>query len=316
MACALTAGPVALAGAAPAYATEGHGRASASVLRTDLDVSLLNKSVQVPLSVSLNEVEAPDSARQTALTATLDGVDRGKPFSVLRAEVADAVATVEGGAALVARAVEEYGRIDAVVHNAGILRDRTFAKMTDEDVTAVLDVHLGGAFNVLRPAWPHMAERGYGRVVLTTSASGLLGTFGQASYAAAKAGLVGLMNVLALEGARSGILVNALSPTAATRMTEGLLGDLADRFDPRHVAAVATYLASERCELNRHILTVGGGRVGRIFLGVTPGWYSGPEPASPADVAAAIDDIVSLDEHIVPVSGQDEVALIQRVLGT
>ncbi|AXI86069.1 hypothetical protein SAM9427_09285 [Streptomyces sp. ETH9427] len=96
VACALTAVPVALAGAAPAYATEGHGHASASVLRTDLDVSLLNKSVQVPLTVSLNEVEAPNSARQTALTATLDGVDRGRPFSVLRAEVADAVATVEG----------------------------------------------------------------------------------------------------------------------------------------------------------------------------------------------------------------------------
>ncbi len=96
MACALTAVPVALAGAAPAYATEGHGHASASVLRTDLDVSLLNKSVQVPLTVSLNEVEAPNSARKTALTATLDGVDRGRPFSVLRAEVADAVATVEG----------------------------------------------------------------------------------------------------------------------------------------------------------------------------------------------------------------------------
>ncbi|MFC8407329.1 SCO1860 family LAETG-anchored protein [Streptomyces griseoincarnatus] len=96
VACALTAVPVALAGAAPAYATEGHGHASASVLRTDLDVSLLNKSVQVPLTVSLNEVEAPNSARQTALTATLDGVDRGRPFSVLRAEAADAVATVEG----------------------------------------------------------------------------------------------------------------------------------------------------------------------------------------------------------------------------
>ncbi len=96
VACALTAVPVALAGAAPAYATEGHGHASASVLRTDLDVSLLNKSVQVPLTVSLNEVEAPNSARKTALTATLDGVDRGRPFSVLRAEVADAVAAVEG----------------------------------------------------------------------------------------------------------------------------------------------------------------------------------------------------------------------------
>ncbi|MFJ6309624.1 SCO1860 family LAETG-anchored protein [Streptomyces althioticus] len=115
VACALTAGPVALAGAAPAYATEGHGHASASVLRTDLDVSLLNKSVQVPLSVSLNEVEAPDSARKTALTATLDGVDRGKPFSVLRAEVADAVATVEGD-----RAEASTTLADARLHVPGL----------------------------------------------------------------------------------------------------------------------------------------------------------------------------------------------------
>lgn len=115
MACALTAGPVALAGAAPAYATEGHGHASASVLRTDLDVSLLNKSVQVPLTVSLNEVEAPDSARKTALTATLDGVDRGKPFSVLRAEVADAVATVEGD-----RAEASTTLADARLHVPGL----------------------------------------------------------------------------------------------------------------------------------------------------------------------------------------------------
>lgn len=115
MACALTAGPVALAGAAPAYATEGHGHASASVLRTDLDVSLLNKSVQVPLSVSLNEVEAPDSARKTALTATLDGVNRGKPFSVLRAEVADAVATVEDD-----RAEASTTLADARLHVPGL----------------------------------------------------------------------------------------------------------------------------------------------------------------------------------------------------
>lgn len=115
MACALTAGPVALAGAGPAYATEGHGSASASVLRADLDVSLLNKAVQVPLTVSLNEVEAPQSARKTALTATLDGVDRGRPFSVLRAEVADAVATVEGE-----RAEASTTLADARLHVPGL----------------------------------------------------------------------------------------------------------------------------------------------------------------------------------------------------
>lgn len=224
------------------------------------------------------------------------------------------VSTVAGGAALVETAMSEFGRVDALIHNAGILRDRTIAKMSDEDVTSVVDVHLLGAFNVIRPAWPIMVEQAYGRIVLTTSSSGLLGNFGQSSYGAAKAGLVGLMNVLSLEGERRGILVNALSPTAATRMTEGLLGDLAEHFDPRHVAAVAAYLLSERCRLTHHILTAGGGRVGRIFLGVTPGIYLGREPAGPDDVEAAIESICSLEDFIVPSGGDDEVELIMRAL--
>ncbi|MFT4008953.1 MAG: SDR family NAD(P)-dependent oxidoreductase [Nocardioidaceae bacterium] len=226
----------------------------------------------------------------------------------------DSVATVAGGAAIVATAIESFGRIDGLIHNAGILRDRTIAKMEDADVSAVVDVHLLGAFNVVRPAWPHLVERGYGRIVLTTSSSGLLGNFGQSSYGAAKAGLVGMMNVLSLEGARHGILVNALSPTAATRMTEGLLGDLADHFNPEHVAAVATYLLSEHCELTHRILTVGGGRVGRIFLGVTPGVYFGREPATPDDIHAAIESICSVDDFVVAESGADEVGLISQVL--
>ncbi|WP_235735320.1 SDR family NAD(P)-dependent oxidoreductase [Nocardioides alcanivorans] len=226
----------------------------------------------------------------------------------------ESVAAPEGGEAVVARAVDTFGRVDAVIHNAGILRDRSFAKVTGDDIDPVLDVHLRGAFNVLRPAWPHMIEQRYGRILLTTSASGLLGNYGQASYAAGKAGLLGLMNVLSVEGARHGILANALSPTAATRMTEGLLGELTEHFDPRHVAAVATYLVSERCELTHHVLSASGGRVARLFVGSTRGWYGGREPVEPEAVHDALEEILDLDDFVVPKDGDDEVALILEAL--
>jgi len=228
--------------------------------------------------------------------------------------VTDSIATAEGGKAVVDAALAAYGRLDIVIHNAGILRDRSFAKMSEADVDDVMAVHLSGAFNVLRPAWPVMQAQNYGRILLTSSGSGLFGTFGQANYAAAKAGLIGLMNVLAVEGARYGIKVNALSPTALTRMTEGLLGDLAEHFDPRHVAPVAAYLVSERCELTHHILAAGGGRVARIFVGTTPGHYLGREPAAPEAVEAALDRILSLDSYTVPDDGTGEVELIARAL--
>lgn len=228
--------------------------------------------------------------------------------------VTDSIATAEGGKAVVDAALAAYGRLDIVIHNAGILRDRSFAKMSEADVDDVMAVHLSGAFNVLRPAWPVMQAQNYGRILLTSSGSGLFGTFGQANYAAAKAGLIGLMNVLAVEGARYGIKVNALSPTALTRMTEGLLGDLAEHFDPRHVAPVAAYLVSERCELTHHILAAGGGRVARIFVGTTPGHYLGREPAAPEAVEAALDRILSLDPYTVPDDGTGEVELIARAL--
>lgn len=226
----------------------------------------------------------------------------------------DSIATPDGGAAAVQVALDRWGRIDALVHNAGILRDKSLAKLEDDDVDAVMAVHLDGGFNVVRPAFRAMRDASYGRIVLTTSASGMFGTFGQANYAAAKAGLVGLMNVVAVEGARFGITANALSPTAATRMTEGLLGDLADHFDPRHVAAVAGYLCSEACTTTHAIVSAGGGRVARIFVGTTPGVYLGPEPTSPDEVAARFDEILATDDHVVPDDGTGEVALIAQML--
>jgi NAD(P)-dependent dehydrogenase (short-subunit alcohol dehydrogenase family) len=136
----------------------------------------------------------------------------------------DSVATPAGGAAVVDHALDAFGQLDIVVSNAGILRDKSFGQLTPDLVDAVLDVHLRGAFHVLIPAWRHMKQRGYGRIVTTTSASGLFGNFGQANYGAAKAALVGLTRVLAVEGRTIGINVNAVAPAAATRMNARLLG--------------------------------------------------------------------------------------------
>jgi NAD(P)-dependent dehydrogenase (short-subunit alcohol dehydrogenase family) len=183
----------------------------------------------------------------------------------------DDVASVAGGEALVGQALDEFGRVDIVVNNAGIVRDRAFHKMDAEEMEAVVAVHLQGAFNVTRPAWPHMREQGYGRVVNTTSASGLFGNFGQANYGAAKAGLLGLTRVLAIEGRKSGIRVNAVAPAAATRMNEEMLGERAGLLEPRHVAPVVAFLAHRDCDLVGQVLSAGGGHVAAVLLSVTAG---------------------------------------------
>ena len=154
----------------------------------------------------------------------------------------NSVATANGGEAIVQTALDAYGQVDIVVNNAGILQDKTFHNMTADMDRAVIDVHLIGAFNVTRPAWVRFREQGYGRVVNTSSNSGLLGNFGQANYGAAKMGLVGFTHVLAHEGAKYDIKVNALAPVAATRMTEGLLGAMAERVGPDKVSPIVGWL--------------------------------------------------------------------------
>jgi NAD(P)-dependent dehydrogenase (short-subunit alcohol dehydrogenase family) len=183
----------------------------------------------------------------------------------------DSVAVVEGGAAMVAQSVEAFGRLDIVINNAGILRDKSFGKLTSAEIEVVLDVHLRGAFNVLVPAWELMKARGYGRIVNTTSGSGLFGNFGQANYGAAKAGLVGLTRVLAVEGRKVGIRVNAVAPAAATRMTADLLGSRASLLSPESIAPVMAFLAHRDCELTGQILSVGGGHVSAVVMSVTKG---------------------------------------------
>jgi NAD(P)-dependent dehydrogenase (short-subunit alcohol dehydrogenase family) len=195
----------------------------------------------------------------------------------------DSVATPEGGASIVDAALDAFGRVDVVVNNAGILRDASFAKLTFEELDAVLDVHLRGAFHVTQPAWKLMREQGYGRIVNTASGSGLFGNFGQSNYGAAKMGLVGLTRVLALEGAKANIKVNAIAPIARTRMTEAYIAE-DQAMTPELITPIVTYLAHESCAVSGQIYHVGGGKVARAFIGVTEGITS---PDLDAEMVAA-----------------------------
>ena len=190
------------------------------------------------------------------------------------------VATHDGAAAAVAFAEEALGGLDAVVNSAGVLRDRTFAKMALDDFDAVVRVHLGAAAYTTHAAWPALARSGSGRVVVTSSASGLYGQFGQANYAAAKMGLVGLVNVLKQEGARHGVLVNAIAPVAATRMTVPLLpADVTARIAPELVSPVVVHLVSESCVDTGLVLEVGGGLVAAVRVVESDAVPVGPSAA-------------------------------------
>jgi len=225
---------------------------------------------------------------------------------------ADSVATPEDGEALVQAALDAFGRVDVIVNNAGILRDASFKNMTADMVDPVIDVHLRGAFHVTRPAWTVMREQGYGRIVTTTSGAGLFGNFGQANYGAAKMGLVGLTRVLAVEGRKSGIHANVIAPIARTRMTEEILGDQAAKLDPELVSPLVAYLAHESCDRTGAVYSVGGGRIARVFLGVTEGTL---DPDLTAEsIAATIDQIDATEGFFIPTKLTDEIRVIYNAL--
>src|SRR3954462_10787718 len=186
----------------------------------------------------------------------------------------NSVATPEGGEAIVQTALDAFGRVDIVVNNAGILRDKTFHNMTPEFVDPVLDVHLRAAFWVTKPAWLKMREQGYGRIVNTSSNSGILGNFGQSNYGAAKMGLVGLTRVLAAEGAKYNIKANALAPVARARMTADLLGPMGEHVGPELVSPIVGWLCHDDCPVTGEIYSAAGGRIASYFVAVTPGYYN------------------------------------------
>ncbi len=227
----------------------------------------------------------------------------------------DSVSTAEGGAAVIQTAVDAFDGVDGVINNAGILRDKSFANMEIAEIEAVLDVHLKGAFYVSQPAFRIMKENGYGRFVFTASASGLFGNFGQANYGAAKLGLVGLSNVLAIEGEKYNIKSNAISPTARTRMTEDILGPFNELVDPNQVTPLVVYLCSEANEHTHEIFTAGGGRYARVFIGTNEGWFAGQRTVPTVEeVGSRLDEIRDISEYIIPSNINDELMMLGKML--
>jgi NAD(P)-dependent dehydrogenase (short-subunit alcohol dehydrogenase family) len=214
------------------------------------------------------------------VSITGDGTDAGPAEEVVREIVAaggEAVASTEsvaspaGGKAIIDTALDRYGRIDIVVHNAGNVRRASLKEMSYDDFEAVLDVHLRGAFHVVRPAFPVMCEAGYGRIVLTSSIGGLYGNHEVANYAVAKTGIIGLSNVAAIEGAAHGVKCNVIVPAAVTRMAEGIDTSAYPPMGPELVAPAVGWLAHESCSITGEMLIAIAGRIARAYIAETPG---------------------------------------------
>ena len=225
----------------------------------------------------------------------------------------NSVSTPEGGAAIVKSAVDAYGRVDIVINNAGILRDKSFHNLTPDLMNPVFDVHLKGAFHVTQPAFVLMREQGYGRIISTSSAAGVFGNFGQANYGAAKMGLVGFMRVLAVEGAKYNIKANSIAPLALTRMTESLFsGAMAEKLQPELISPIVAFLAHEDCPVSGEVYSVGGGRVARVFIGETPGYFNAN--LTMEDVRNNFDQIRNEEGYIVPANISEETAMFMPYL--
>jgi NAD(P)-dependent dehydrogenase (short-subunit alcohol dehydrogenase family) len=235
-----------------------------------------------------------------------DGVDVGPAQEVVQEIKAaggeavactDSVATPAGGKAIIQSALDNYGRIDILIHNAGAVRRAPLGEMSYEDFEFVLDVHLRGAFHVVRPAFPLMCQAGYGRIVLTSSINGLYGNYKNANYSVAKAGTTGLSSVIALEGAEHNVKSNVILPAAVTRMSEGIDTSKFPPMPPEMVAPAVAWLAHETCSITGEQVISAAGRVARAYVAETPGVYRSSWTIE--DIAGQIDGIRNTDAPVV-----------------
>ena len=221
--------------------------------------------------------------------------------------------SVTDGDKIVQNALDAFGRVDVLVNNAGILRDKSFARMEDADWDLVYRVHLEGAYKVTHAAWPHMREQNYGRVIFTSSTSGIYGNFGQSNYATAKLGLYGLTRTLAVEGRKNNILVNAIAPTGGTRMTEGLIPpQVFELLKPELISPLVVYLGSEQCQDTSALFEVGGGWIGKVRWERSLGACFDPVAGfSPEDVATQWSRISDFSDAVHP---QDNVEALKEMM--
>ena len=249
--------------------------------------------------VLVNDLAGADGVPRSALAVVDEIVAAGGQAMANGASVTDAAAV----GAMVADVMAAWGRVDILVNNAGILRDKSFAKMTIDDFRRVIDVHLMGAVHCCQAVWPIMSAQKYGRIVMTTSSSGLYGNFGQSNYSAAKMALVGLMQTLSIEGAKNDIRVNCLAPTAATAMTEGLLPPaVLDALKPEAVVPAMLWLACTDAP-NRAIACAGAGTFEAAHITLTHGLHLGMGADVPEQLAAAWVQVSGRQGEQVPASG-------------
>jgi NAD(P)-dependent dehydrogenase (short-subunit alcohol dehydrogenase family) len=268
-------------------AGRGLGRAHARLLASRGALVLVNDSGAAV------DGENPDPSIAEAVAAEIRA-DGG-------VAVADgnSVSTAAGGEAIVAHALDEFGRLDIVVNNAGILQDKAFHNMTPEMFDAVVAVHLGGTFYVTKPAYVHMREQRYGRIVVTTSGAGTYGNFGQTNYSSAKMAVIGFARTVSTEGARYNIKANVISPAALSRMTESLMSESAARALPPHLVSPAVaWLCHEDCPVAGEIIAASAGRVARVFIGETPGFAK--LDLTIEDVAEHFDEIMDVSGYVIP----------------